>query len=257
MSRPYRRRWIPDGTDPRPTLAAILKTKRKEEGLDTIGAAKAADVPYAAARDAELSLPVLAPEAAKLAQWCGAHIDQLQAPPPIVQRLTGRTAPKADPRLAPAILAHIAQGQPLSKFTFPGMELRDTQIYGKVALWLRKDAKFKEAYMAAKETAALMHGEQVLDIADNAKTSEDIEVAKFQIDIKLRMARTFNRPVFAEKAKSDAPQQLLLPSFGDALERLNSAKRQAPEQLPAPAQTLQTIDIPDEEPEEFFHQDDD
>lgn len=253
--RTWKRRWTPDANDARPLLGDLVKAKRMSASLDHLALSKQAKVTYAAARDVELRLSILAPEAAALAQWAGTSIELVQVPPAITERLIGRSRPIADPRLAPAILAHIAQGLPLGRFTHPGMELTPKQVYSHVASWLSKDERFKAAYMAAKETAALMNGEQILDIADSVKEPEDIEVARFQIDIKQRIAKTFNRKVFSENPKQEQQATPLLAGFGDALERLTSARRQAPERLPAP--TLQTIDIPEEEPEETLMRDED
>lgn len=248
MTRPFRRKWRPDSDDHRPLLGDLVKAKRMAGRLDHATVARQAGVTYAAARDVELRFATLAPEAAALAQWAGTAIEDVQSPEPITERLIGRSRPIADPRIAPAILNHIAQGQPLCRFEMPGMALTVKQIYNHVSSWLGKDEKFKAAYLAAKETAALMSSEQILDIAADVEAPEDIAVAEFQIRLRQQLAKTFNRKVFDASSKQEQQATPLLAGFGDALERLTSARRQAPERLPAP--TLQTIDIPVDEPEE-------
>jgi hypothetical protein len=107
------------------------------------------------------------------------------------QRPVGRPS-LFTPELAAQICEMLAEGQSLRKICeAPEMPSRSS-----VLLWLRESPEFSSQYARAREACADLLAEDIIAIADEAKSKEDAPAIKVRVDARIWVASKLKPKVY-------------------------------------------------------------
>ena len=235
--RPERQRLVCqfDLDDPRPILGDLLRERRAGRLRSYIG--QEIGISGNVVRDVESLFGCKQEEISLILKWLGVRAGEVQLPTPIQARPYGkpRRGESGDGPVANAILEHLRQGLPLTRFESRKHSISPRQAQRLVARWLHNDLDFRAKYEQARALGAHFLADQAVDIADDPTI--DPKQAKNQIQARQWLAGQLNQRQFGRNAMPDVNVNI---GFGEALEALE--RRREKKELPPP-KDLTVIDI--------------
>lgn len=224
-----------DVNDERPILGDLVREKRGDATRRAAGLE--AGVGAHVVLDVENYYSAKADELEALCLWVGKHPANVQMPPPIVHRVFGRPTKdgSSDAPILNAILDWIAEGNKLSKFESPRLQVDSRRAKRLVTKYLKTDAEFRVAYAQMRALGAHHLADECIDIADNATISPT--QAANMIKTRQWLAARMNPSIYGNNSESNVNVNV---GFGDALEQLERRRERA---AIAPPQRLDVIDV--------------
>lgn len=226
-----------DKNDPRPILGDLLKKRRSGRLRSYIG--EEIGISGNVVRDVESHFGCKKEEIVLICEWLGVNPADLQLPTTIKSRAYGkpRNDSPVDKDVSEAILDHLRQGLPLTRFESVKYSISSSRARQLVARWMHKDSDFKAKYEQARAIGAHFLADQCVDIADDPTLNP--QSAKNQIQARQWLAGQLNQSRFGKNPVQDVTVNI---GFGEALEALE--RRRQEKSLPAP--DLQIIDVESE-----------